>query len=465
MANLGSNDTPGKFESVDAEELNRINFAEQFTTGGSGTPNDPFTFPKISLGENARYHFPAGEYNGEKIEVDDSFDWEEGAIILSGEHVRTTELNAPESIDQHGFYYNYIGGDTGNFGGIEKMSIHGAGDGVGPQLPLVLFAAGIIDCFLDRVILRYTDGDLIVIDNSISGMRFTNSWWENCTGWALDHRGTSGTRAKIENIHIFNVGGGLRFQGDFSQLGGITVDDTGENPAFHVTGSLNSFNGIWTREAYGDQNGGIGQDAGNEASIRDIGGRNQWSNITIESAGIGLLLDGSSSNVTNLGVSDSFRYNLQITGDNNTVANYYAENHGNDVMLIGGNANTISNVVVKQENTGQTDQRVLRINSGADYNCINGLDATQHYDPIITVVGGEENVIRGVRGVPYANISDSGTRTLINGWGTNDGDPNTTGQWNGHADYAGLMGATVYDTTTSPWTEYRPTPNGDWSAQ
>lgn len=79
--------------------------------------------------------------------------------------------------------------------------------------------------------------------------------------------------------------------------------------------------------------------------------------------------------------------------------------------------------------------------------------------------GATQKVVDGLRGVPYDRVTDDGNRTLINRWGTNDGDPNLTGEWNGHADYAGAMNATIWDTMTTPWTAYRAQPDGrNWVA-
>lgn len=55
----------------------------------------------------------------------------------------------------------------------------------------------------------------------------------------------------------------------------------------------------------------------------------------------------------------------------------------------------------------------------------------------------------------WADISDDGTRTVLNGWGENAGDPSTTGQWNG----SGYEGAAVVDTSNSIKYVYR---SGNW---
>lgn len=57
---------------------------------------------------------------------------------------------------------------------------------------------------------------------------------------------------------------------------------------------------------------------------------------------------------------------------------------------------------------------------------------------------------------PLSDISDNGTRTLINGLGYNSGSPATGGDWNGN----GIEGVAVRDTTNSNTYLYN---NGTWS--
>lgn len=75
------------------------------------------------------------------------------------------------------------------------------------------------------------------------------------------------------------------------------------------------------------------------------------------------------------------------------------------------------------------------------------------------VVTGVENVFTDVTD---ADVRDTGTRTLVNGRGRNDGHPGTTGQWNGHADYAFETGATVWDTADQQ--PYVADSHGNWVA-
>ena len=54
-----------------------------------------------------------------------------------------------------------------------------------------------------------------------------------------------------------------------------------------------------------------------------------------------------------------------------------------------------------------------------------------------------------------ADITDAGVRTLINGVGTNAGDPNSAGNWNNN----GYEGVHVLDTTNGKIYIFR---NGTW---
>jgi len=84
-----------------------------------------------------------------------------------------------------------------------------------------------------------------------------------------------------------------------------------------------------------------------------------------------------------------------------------------------------------------------------------------YFNGDVTIDGGQDNVIKSfIRG----SLTDNGTRTIINGHGTNNGDPSSTGDWNGNAARAHKHGATVWDTSTSPATPYKATPAGSWVA-
>jgi hypothetical protein len=75
-------------------------------------------------------------------------------------------------------------------------------------------------------------------------------------------------------------------------------------------------------------------------------------------------------------------------------------------------------------------------------------------DPGVRVADScRDTVVRGVQG---ARVADDGTRTVVDGWGTNEGDPGSTGAWNGN----GREGAAVVDTTSGDSHVYR---GGSWN--
>lgn len=75
------------------------------------------------------------------------------------------------------------------------------------------------------------------------------------------------------------------------------------------------------------------------------------------------------------------------------------------------------------------------------------------------VVNGDENIFANV---VSGRVVDNGTRTVFNGRGTNDGNPNHSGEWNGHAEYAFRTGVTVWDTSRDQWRGYLADGNGNW---
>jgi hypothetical protein len=67
------------------------------------------------------------------------------------------------------------------------------------------------------------------------------------------------------------------------------------------------------------------------------------------------------------------------------------------------------------------------------------------YDASGITIDAPECVITG--GLLAKNVSDNGTRTVIEGWGTNEGNPTAgEGQWAGRSTYAYNTGATILDT-------------------
>lgn len=79
--------------------------------------------------------------------------------------------------------------------------------------------------------------------------------------------------------------------------------------------------------------------------------------------------------------------------------------------------------------------------------------ADSHYDAGDLLVQGDDYSEENVTNLGTASYD--GARDVIDGWGENDGDPNSTGEWNG----AGYEGAAVVDTTNNVKYVYR---GGAW---
>ncbi len=125
-------------------------------------------------------------------------------------------------------------------------------------------------------------------------------------------------------------------------------------------------------------------------------------------------------------------------------------------ISINGSRNTVTGCVSRD--TQETPTQRSGIEVPGDRNLIVGGSFTGNATQDIRV-GGVENQFWGVT---FDTITDNGTRTVVNGNGTNSGDPNTTGQWNGNASRAYDLGVTVWDTSTSPATPFKATPSGSW---
>ena len=112
------------------------------------------------------------------------------------------------------------------------------------------------------------------------------------------------------------------------------------------------------------------------------------------------------------------------------------------LIVYGAYNNFVGNRMESASQTGDAGVRVLGNNNQFFGNAHRG-NATDY----IVASGASDNYIYE----PGATVTDSGTRTVINGWSTNAGDPNSAGDWNGHAKWAGLN---IWDTTNSNYYEY-----------
>lgn len=123
---------------------------------------------------------------------------------------------------------------------------------------------------------------------------------------------------------------------------------------------------------------------------------------------------------------------------------------------------TLTDCTIRGLTFENCDPSSALVRFAGDNNLFEGVRAVNSTNTSI-FVDGIENVFRDIEGISIAETAD-GARTLVNGKGTNNGDPSAEGDWNGHADYAHKQDATVWNTSTSPSTPYKADENGNWVA-
>ena len=284
----------------------------------------------------------------------------------------------------------------------------------------------IIDHQFENVILRWGGGDVLHLESSASGTRVQNAWLENAPGWALYLGG--GSRPKVNGVHTAGTGGGVRMEGTGGNFSDLTLTYLRGESGVVTTSSGNNFSNVVVR---------LQVDRGFEVRGADT----TISNVFVEeSNGEALFLAGTAA-----------------------VSNVVAKNcgaEGSSVLRVLADGTSVSNVWATRDDAAYSD-RLLTLE--ADRCLVDGIGGDPGRDWEVRIrSGATENVVTGLRGVRYTDVDDRGTRTLVNGWGTNAGDPTATGEWHSHADYAGRMGATVWDTSGAGWTPYVVSPAGDW---
>jgi hypothetical protein len=189
-------------------------------------------------------------------------------------------------------------------------------------------------------------------------------------------------------------------------------------------------------------------------SVRDCTGRGVVSDASLNNIS-GRVKDSGSDGVK-LGTNNTFVGNSSdnsgdgiIVTDTNSVHATAANNTGNGFYL----ANTRSTVV------GTAAGNSIGFYVSGDNNLIIG---QANFNTTGIELDGNQNVAHVNLTSNSNGIIDNGLRNVINGYGTNAGDPSTTGEWNGNASFAHRVGALVWDTTTTPETAYRATPSGSW---
>lgn len=422
---VGTSATP--IESLDSRTVNGVRQVRARAEAGSGTKADPFVVSTDLLeGYHGLLNFGPGWFEVDGLETDAGFSYDERSVYLQGDGVRTTTLlHAADAPDTPTVY---LRGDGGNFGGVRDMTVYGAGEGdTGGTANIVETDGGVIDYQFENVIFRWGGGDALRVNTSGSGTRVTNAWLENAGGWAFYLDG--GERVKVDNVHTTGTVGGVFTNGTLGTYSNLTLTSLRGGSGVVSTSAGNQFTNVVVKT-----------NANNGFEIR--GGGNSVSNVYLS------------------GLNDSAFLVAAPATISNVFARDFGDNAWEPMFDLHADGTTISNAVAAG---GDAGRRLFAIRDGVNRCHIDGIAGTADiaWDCVVGQ-GATENVIDRLGSVAYADVADDGTRTLINRWGTNEGDPSETGEWFGHAGYAGTMGATVWDTTTSPWTPHRATPNGKW---
>lgn len=416
-------------EALEAAWFNGVPQVGTLAAEGAGTRTDPYVVPgNLFADHHGAVAFGQGWFETDGIETDPDFDYGDTAVYLRGEGVRTTTLR--HAADEPATpTVRLAGRQGGNFGGIQNMTVYGADEGDRSGDANVVETDGdVIDYVFENVILRWGGGDALHLAASASGCRVQNAWLENVEGYTLYVGG--GNRLKVDNVHA--IGSGFKLEGSESHYTNVTVFSAGGTDGIMTTSSDNQFSNLVLR---GDLAHGVRATA-----------TFTLSDATITDTSRAAIYDGTGSSpisnvvARNWGADADWRPMLRVVGDSARASGLWGDRTSEDYS-----------------------PTLLRV-EGDDCH-VSGIGGTAGVPWRITVVEGIETVLDDVVNVPFEGVDDRGTRTLFNRWGTNDGDPRRTGEWHGHADYAGAMDATVWDTTTTPWTAYRAQPDGAaWQA-
>lgn len=144
-------------------------------------------------------------------------------------------------------------------------------------------------------------------------------------------------------------------------------------------------------------------------------------------------------------------YGLDLQGSDNSFVG--CEFRGNDQngMVLRNDYNVFSGCTWVS-NAVSTDTPQITATNGP--NRITGsVDAEGNSTTAVNDMGSDNRFNLIITGV--STRYNEGTRTVVDGWGRNSGDPNSTGDWNGN----GYEGAAVVDTTNSVKYVYR---GGAW---
>ncbi|WP_323674337.1 right-handed parallel beta-helix repeat-containing protein [Halorubellus sp. PRR65] len=416
-------------DSVSTRNVNGVRYATP--TGGSGRGEnappsaDPYTLDESALeGFQGRFVLHRGRWVTSGLATDASLNWDDCPVYVEGDGVWAT---AVEHVDGSTPTVT-LQAAKGNGGGVRNVALYGAGMDVG-DAPILEAGPNPYDHVIENAIVRHGGSDAVRVHASGSGTRVTNCWLENCPGRAL--RVDDGSRVKVDNVHVTGTGGGVAQNGTHGNFSNLTVFDLHDGVAFEFTSPGNVLTNFVAKK-----------------------------NLSM---GVRIASGGRHTTVSSGYVADVANAGLFVGGRDATVSDVAVENWGTEkgwaplVRLMGAGSTATNLWGVRSSADASTT--LARVE--ADHCRILGLGG----DPAVDwqlFVGSDavHAVLDSVYGVDHQDIVDEGTRTLVNRWGTNDGDPNETGEWHGYAEYAGTMNATVWDVTSAPWTPYRATPDG-----
>lgn len=258
-----------------------------------------------------------------------------------------------------------------------------------------------------------------------------------------------GTRLKLSNLHIVSgKKGGIYLRPSYSQVSGVSIVNC--SPGLELTGANNAVSNVYVT------------DAGEGPAIRedDVTG-NVVGNTTIKTSAVGIATDGTQSQYTNVSIFDAKQEAIRLNGTGVSVTGLTVSGFGDaskaPAIECSGTDCRLTGVSL-----AQPDGKAVAARISGNHNTLSNVVCHGSKPWQLIVDNAVETVLDSVRGVTFESLQDGGTRTLLNQQGTNAGDPRSTGEWNGHGEYANAMGGTVWNTNTTPWTAFRADGAGNW---
>ena len=214
-------------------------------------------------------------------------------------------------------------------------------------------------------------------------------------------------------------------------------------------------------------------------SRSDAGPHNKLSGYVEDAGERGVQVASARTRVTDVNVEGASDRAIYIGADNSDLTEFYAEREreggGTAIVEVAGSNCKIDDGEILGGDAGEEDRGLrlvgdnnrahnvnIRRNDGTgeaifvdgDNNIARDIYVEDWYRYFRTLDDTEDFVIE-IGSLDLFGFDDEGVRTVINGWGQNDGDPSSTGDWSGH----GREGVNVYDTTNGVKYSYV---NGDW---